>query len=363
MRVFVGGVSSEYAHGGCVESFLTIRLRPGDERKYQWRTRGDIARTELCDEFMRRKEFDAFFLVDVDMLFDHDILERLRSHDLDIVSGHYFRRRFNPMISIAEVGEWPYEPLYDIPEDGLIEVSTSGFGCLLIKRNVLEAAQKTMDPKEPILGMGPLPEMTNGDRGPFGADFVFSARARQSGYKHWVDCNPVAEARHAATVFLDRKLYKKVRGWQVEKAADHWKKIWQLNLEVHGMDAKTADARVKQLQLIRKGFADSLRDFEDQAANLRTRISIVDGQIAEREIDIQTAPPEPKTLTAEDSPKPLFLGKLPVFNSEEEAKAALANRGKGPEGESEEEGQRLREPIAKKTAQDFLGALKDGSAS
>ena len=129
------------------------------------------------------------------------------------------------------------------------------------------------------------------------------------------------------------------------------------------MDAKTADARVKQLQLIRKGFADSLRDFEDQAANLRTRISIVDGQIAEREIDIQTAPPEPKTLTAEDSPKPLFLGKLPVFNSEEEAKAALANRGKGPEGESEEEGQRLREPIAKKTAQDFLGALKDGSAS
>src|SRR3989304_5305834 len=127
--------------------------------------------------------------------------------------------------------------------------------------------QKTMDPKEPILGMGPLPEMTNGDRGPFGADFVFSARARQSGYKHWVDCNPVAEARHAATVFLDRKLYKKVRGWQVEKAADHWKKIWQLNLEVRGMDAKTADARVKQLQLIRKGFADSLRDFEDQAAN------------------------------------------------------------------------------------------------
>src|SRR4030065_143275 len=126
--------------------------------------------------------------------------------------------------------------------------------------------------------MGPLPEMTNGDRGPFGADFVFSARARQSGYKHWVDCNPVAEGRHAATVVLDRKVYK--RGSE--------------------------------------------------------------GRIHNKKMDKQTAPQEPKTRTAEDSPKPLFLEKLPVFNSEEEARAALANRGKGPEGEGEEEGQRLR---------------------
>src|SRR4030067_3661584 len=104
MRGFVGGVSSEAAHVVCVESFFTIRLRPGDERKYQWRTRGDIARTELCDEFVHRKEFDAFFLVDVDMLFDHDILEGLRSHDLDIVTGHYFRSHFTPVVSIAGVG-------------------------------------------------------------------------------------------------------------------------------------------------------------------------------------------------------------------------------------------------------------------
>ena len=77
MRVFIGGVSAEHAHGGCVESFFAIQLRPGDERKYQWRTRGDIARTELCDEFLRRKEFDAFFLVDVDMMVDRGCLEEI----------------------------------------------------------------------------------------------------------------------------------------------------------------------------------------------------------------------------------------------------------------------------------------------
>ena len=362
MRVFVGGVSSEYAHGGCVESFLNIRLRPGDERKYEWRTRGDIARTKLCDEFMSRGEFDAFFLVDVDMLFNPGVLERLRSHDLDIVGGHYFRRRFNPMISIAEVGDWPYQPLWDIPQDGLIEVSNSGFGCLLIKRRVLEAVQTTLDLREPILGMGPLPEMTNGDQGPFGADFVFSARARKLGYKHFVDCNIVAEARHAATVFLDRELYKKVRGWQAEKAADHWRQIWHLNLEVHGMDAKAADARVKQLQLIRKKYADELRGLEEEAETLRNRIAVADGQIAERGIDIQLAPPEPKTRVAEDSPMPKFVGKLPVFASEEAARDALARRGQGPSGEDQKEGERLREPVTKTTAQGFLETL-DGPAT
>jgi hypothetical protein len=362
MRVFVGGVSSENAHGGCVESFLNIRLRPGDERKYQWRTRGDIARTELCDHFMSHKEFGAFFLADVDMLFHEDVLERLRSHDLDIVSGHYFRRRFNPMISIAELGEWPYEPLWDIPDDGLIEVSTSGFGCLLVKREVLEGVQKSLGPKEPILGMGPLPELTNGDQGPFGADFCFSDRARKLGYKHWVDCNPVAEARHAATVFLDRELYKKVRGWQSEKAAEHWKKIWLLNLEARGMDGKAADARIKQLELVRKKNADDLRELEDQASVLRNRLMVIDGQIAEREIDKQLAPPEPKTLVASDSPAPNFFDKLPVFANEAEARAAMAKRGKGPQGESEQEGERLREPVIKDTAKGFLEAL-DGPAA
>jgi hypothetical protein len=190
---------------------------------------------------------------------------------------------------------------------------------------------------------------------------VFSHRARELGYRHWLDCNPIAEARHATTVYLDRKLYQKVRGWQAEKAADHWRKIWQVSLEVQGMDAKAADARVKQLGLIRKGLADSLRELEEQAAVLRDRIKVVDGQIAEREIDVELSA-EPKTLVADDAPVPRRIGRLPVFESEEAAKAAMAKRGRGPNGETEEVAERLREGVTKKTAEDFLGAL-DGPAA
>ena len=360
MRVFLGGVSSEYAHGGCVESFLNIRLRPGDGRKYQWRTRGDVARTELCEEFLQRKEFDALFLADVDMLFNPDCLEQLRSHDLHIVGGHYFRRRFNPMISIAETGDYPGIPLWDIPDDGLIEVSNSGFGCLLIKREVLESIQKTLEPKEPILGMGPLPEMTNGDHGPFGADYFFSARARKLGYKHWLDCNPVAEARHSATVFLDRELYRKVRGWQADKAAEYMGHIWSANLEVRGMERKTSEVRLKQLQTVRQKYADELRGLEEQVEVLRNRLAVADGQIAERSIDLQLEPDEPETVAVPNSPKPEFISKLPVFANQEEAQKALARRGKGLEGENLEEAEIKRDSVGKNVAKGFVEAL-DGN--
>lgn len=366
MRVFVGGVSSEYNHAGCTESFLNIRLRPGDERKYQWRTRGDIARIELCREFLGREEFDALFLADVDMHFDPDVLERLREHDLDAVSGHYFRRRFNPMISIACVspdGEWPYHPLWDIPEDGLIEIVMAGFGCILLKRGMLEAIKISLPSGTEPFALGAMPEMSKGDHGPFGSDYLFSHEARKLGYKLWLDCNPKAEARHATTVFLDRSLYKQVRGQQLKRAAKYWGRVWALDWEINGMDAKATEARISQLRIVLEDMNKELAEVEAHRAQLVNRIAVASGQLAEREIDAvlykQEEEKAPRTLIAEDAPPPKLIGRLPVFRSEEEAQKALANRDKGYAGETPVDAIKRRDEVKRVTASDFVGALDE----
>ncbi len=354
MRVFVGGVTSEQGHIGSAQSFLEIELRPGDERKLEWKGRGDVNRSDLCAEFLARREFDALFLCDVDMVFKPGILERLRSHDLDMVSGHYFRRRFDPMISIATTlqdGKWPYLPMWEIPDDGLIEVTTAGFGASLIKRAPVEAVQAAGPPGLPPMALGPLPELTKGDYGTFGSDYRFWSVARGLGYKLWLDCNPVAEAAHVATVYLTRELYKQVRGFQLERAEEYWKRIYAITWKENGMDPKSSEARIKQLELHLQRAEQQLSESKERVAELEKSVAVISGQLAERRFDLQ------------HKPSPIFEGaqkiKLPIFDSPGSAQRALANRLNGPEGMSEKEALEGREGTHRKIAEGFLDAANE----
>ncbi len=350
MRVLVGGVTSENGHVGCVETFLNIRVRPGDERKLAWRGRGDASRSDLAVEFLSRKEFDALFLCDVDMAFKPGVLERLRGHDLEAVSGHYFRRRFNPMVSIATVvedGKWPYFPLWDIPDDGLLEVTTVGFGCVLIKRHVLEMVQASLPPGTPALALGPLPEMTKGDYSTFGSDYRFWAIARKLGFKVWLDCNIEAEAAHAATVFLTRELYTQVRGWQAEKAASYWKTLYDTCLMENGMDVKSAKARVQELELHLRDAEMKVEKTKADLQDAENRVKVLCGQLAERRFDLQPIP----------GPEIHKLANVPVFESKEAASEAYKNRLNASEGMNAEEVKEGREGIHRKIAQEFVDAV------
>jgi FkbM family methyltransferase len=87
--------------------------------------------------------YDYLFSVDSDISFNPDTLEKLLKHDVDVVSGLYIQRK--PGLHILELYEHnghggvsniPYEK---IKGRGLVEIASCGFGCVLVKSQVMKA--------------------------------------------------------------------------------------------------------------------------------------------------------------------------------------------------------------------------------
>lgn len=89
------------------------------------------------------KGFDYLFSVDSDIAFEPDTLKKLLAHNVDMVSGLYIQRK--PGQHILEVyehnghggvGNIPYGK---IAGRGLVEIASCGFGCVLVKAEVIRS--------------------------------------------------------------------------------------------------------------------------------------------------------------------------------------------------------------------------------
>ena len=347
MRIFVAGVSSETQYVKSLISFYAMRLQDGDYRTLDAGKPGIHARRNIGSQFEEKTEYDALLMLDLDMLLPDDMLEKLRAHDLDMVTGHYFRRRTNPMISVVQIERdgWPYIPLKDVPDDGLHEIASTGLGCVLIKREVYMAVKDTLP-----LGGHPFSEASlewlTGESGHFGADIAFFVQARRLGYKLWLDAS--IECAHGHTVWLTKKLYDQLG--HADKQLETWGKLFQISKEMSGMDKKTAQIRIEQLEMARKKIDAELVEARKAADELDDRLKVVDGQIAEREVD----------LTERDLPPGARQVPLPVVGSEEAKELALKNRTKPPEfAGTEEELRELRRGLYKSEARQSIEAIKD----
>lgn len=145
---------------------------------------------------------DYVMWFDSDMIFSPDTLQKLIADDKDIVSGLYHRRTapYTPVL-FSEIGvnddgtaKWSN---YDDHPDSLFRCEGIGFGCVLVKAEVLfDMAAKYHD------WFGP----TNG----FGEDLSFCLRAKELGFEIW--CDPTVNCGHVGHMVIDDKLYKAMRG-------------------------------------------------------------------------------------------------------------------------------------------------------
>lgn len=108
------------------------------------------------------------FFVDDDMIYEPDTLQKLLSHDKDIVGARYANRRGE-----GEVIEYMNGQI----NEGVFECVTLGGGCVLIKADVFKKV--------------PQPWFWY-KTAPSGAvtmshDWFFCEKARESGYKIWCD--------------------------------------------------------------------------------------------------------------------------------------------------------------------------------
>ena len=149
---------------------------------------------------------DLVFWLDSDMVFEPDTLMKMyasmKLDDLDFLTGVYYRRRepFTPVIfdkvDIQNNGSCLTTEFDDIPERGLFEVGACGFGCVLMKTQMLvDVALQYNDMFSPI--------------GRVGEDISFCWRARQCGYKLMAD--PSIKLGHYSQQVVTRQFYEAFR--------------------------------------------------------------------------------------------------------------------------------------------------------
>ena len=144
---------------------------------------------------------DYVFWLDSDMVFKPDTLIRmmdtLQKNDFDMLTGVYFRRvppyspvLFNKLEITGE--EADYTEFKTLPE-GLFEVGGCGFGCVLMKTDVLfDVQSKYGNMFAPIGGNG--------------EDVAFCWRARQCGNK--IMCDPSVLCGHVGYSVIDEQFFK-----------------------------------------------------------------------------------------------------------------------------------------------------------
>lgn len=157
-------------------------------------SRNQLAGLALADDA------DLIMWFDSDMVFNPDTLIRmLKDIDdgADFVTGVYYRRTepFTPTLfkslEIDGNNNAEFENYEDLP-DSLFEVAGCGFGCVLMKTDIIRHVYKKFGRL-----FSPIGEV--------GEDLSFCWRARQCGYK--LMCDPSMEFGHVAHTMVTKQFY------------------------------------------------------------------------------------------------------------------------------------------------------------
>lgn len=106
------------------------------------RNRNSLIEQALQFEHPDGSKFSHILFIDDDVLPPNDVIDRLLNHDVDMVSGLYLMRSFPHQPIAFDWMDSSGHARHFYPEhgqNGLVEISSGGLGCCLIKREVFEA--------------------------------------------------------------------------------------------------------------------------------------------------------------------------------------------------------------------------------
>ena len=179
------------------KSIYDLKIPEGYEATFQYFYGYNIdqVRNLIADWVV--KGFDYLFSVDSDISFPSNTLERLLAHDVDVVSGLYIQRK--PGLHILEIYE-PNEnggvvnmPYPKLKGRHLVEVAGCGFGCALVKAEVLQT-----------IGYPQFKYYSAVDhRNTVSEDVDFCKKARDKGFKIWADPNVLCSHTGSFTFNVD----------------------------------------------------------------------------------------------------------------------------------------------------------------
>ncbi len=166
--------------------------------KFGMRANINDTRNIAC-EMAREGKADYILFLDDDMVvFDNDLFTNLIKHDKDFVVPLFFQKQRPHMpciFSEHKHGSGVYYKHITDYKKGLIEVDAAGFGCVLMKTEMLEN----------------MPEPFFEYKGGLGEDIYFCIKAKQAGYKLY--CDTTLEVGHISAPSITTELsYEMFKG-------------------------------------------------------------------------------------------------------------------------------------------------------
>jgi FkbM family methyltransferase len=182
------------------KSIYDLIVPPGYETNFQYfyGYNVDQVRNLIADWVV--KGYDYLFSVDSDIAFAPDTLVRLLAHDKDVVSGLYIQRI--PGEHILEIyehtatGGVTQMPYGKLKGKSLVEVAGCGFGCVLVKAEVMRE-----------IGYPQFKYYSALDHSnTVSEDVDFCRKARSKGFKIWADPNILCRHTGSFTFNVDTTL-------------------------------------------------------------------------------------------------------------------------------------------------------------
>lgn len=164
--------ATDFIWTSCVTAFMNLMfaLPPGSAVEIGRASQSPAAnRNSLIESFLKNDAYQWIVFLDSDMLPQPASVLRLLSHGLDFVGAQYFMR--TPPFKPCWRNLQGHQLRRDCTEP--CEVEFVGTGMLLARRNVIEAVE--------------FPHFEHAVPG-YGEDRLFCEKARQKGFKVFVDC-------------------------------------------------------------------------------------------------------------------------------------------------------------------------------
>ena len=347
-KVMVAGLTADRQYIDSILSFdRFLKLGKDDSLFVQKGTRGDVGRETIANKFLESNH-DALLMLDLDQQFPADTLIKLRSHDKDMVSAHYMKRTSRFLQSIWQYtvdGDWPYLPYLppDIPKTGMHRIASTGMGCVLIKRSVVEAVKGYLwldrlgaNP----FSIGTIPELTPVHTN-FGSDYRFFWYAQKLGFELWGDAD--LDTPHAASIWLTRDTVDDMMATAEKKSEYLMTHVFQNAIRSRGMI--TLNALIAREQALN----DALAISSDKTQRLIIEGQLIECRMWKKELGNS---PAPKMVRAWEQQKPKDKPILPTFSTQQEVDYAIAHREEAINGAGPEEAGELRKGVRQREAVD-----------
>ena len=161
-------------------------------------------RNTIVQKFLA-SECDYLMMIDSDIIPPPNILN-LADFNVDIITPLMFVKQKGMLIPLflKRNKDGIYDAADYLGRTGLQEVDATGTGCIIIKREVIEAIKHPFENVYDEDGIKTL-----------GNDFKFCQKARELGYKAWVHLDYVAS--HHATQDLKDEFYEQLGKYKLEQ--------------------------------------------------------------------------------------------------------------------------------------------------